>query len=134
VATWLAPKFLSIQVLPVLEITSTTVVAPDAQKTTVVLLKLQFGVVFKVNVLLPAAVGVPEAVSTMFCAPVPAKVPEPANVTPLAVVEILYVPTVVTVAVMVCVTPDTAIPATIVPAEAVEQLYPETTAVPLVEG
>ena len=33
-ATWLAPKFLSIQVLPVLElVTSTTVADPDAQKT-----------------------------------------------------------------------------------------------------
>ena len=132
-AAWLAPKFLSIQILPVPGlVTSTTVVAPDAQF--VVLLKLQLGVVFKVNVLMPAAVGVPVAVSTMFCAPVPAKVPDPAKVTPLAVVEILYVPAVVTVAVMVWVTPDTATPATIVPAEAVLQLYPETSAVPLEEG
>ena len=60
--------------------------------------------------------------------------PEPAKVTPLAVAEILYVPTVVTVAVMVWVTPDTATPAVIVPAEAVEQSYAETTPVPLVEG
>jgi hypothetical protein len=88
----------------------------------VILEKLQLGVVFKVNVLLPAAVGVPEAVSTMFCAPVPAKVPLAAKVTPFAVAEILYVPTVVTVAVMVCVTPDTATPDLIVPAEAVEQV------------
>ena len=55
----------------------------------VVLEKLQFGVVFKVKELLPAAVGVPVAVNTISCAPVPAKVPEPAKVTPLAVVEIL---------------------------------------------
>ena len=88
----------------------------------VVLEKLQLGLVFKVKELLPAAVGVPVAVSTMFCSPVPAKVPAPAKVTPLAVVEILYVPTVVTVAVMVCVTPETAIPVVIVPAEAVLQV------------
>jgi hypothetical protein len=50
------------------------------------------------------------------------------------VVEIAYVPTVVTVAVIVWVTPDTAIPEVIVPAEAVEQVYAETTAVPLEEG
>ena len=88
----------------------------------VVLLKLQLGVVFKVKELDPTAVGVPVAVSTMFCAPVPAKVPEPAKVTPLAVAVIMYVPTVVTVAVMVWVTPDTATPAVILPADAVEQL------------
>jgi hypothetical protein len=32
---------------------------------------------------------------------------------------------------MVCVTPDRGVPINIVPAEAVEQVYPETTAVPL---
>ena len=100
----------------------------------VVLVKLQLGLVFKVKELDPAAVGVPVAVSTMFCAPVPAKVPLAAKVTPLAVVEIVYVPTVVTLAVMVWVTPDTATPAAMVPAEAVEQVYAETAAVPLVEG
>ena len=60
--------------------------------------------------------------------------PLAAKITPLAVVEIAYVPMVVTVAVMVCVTPDTAVPAIIVPAVAVEQVYAETTAVPLEEG
>ncbi len=44
----------------------------------------------------------------------------------------LYVPAVVTVAVMVCVTPDTAVPTVNVPAEAVEHEYAETMAVPLV--
>jgi hypothetical protein len=86
---------------------------------TVDLLKLQFGVVSNVKVCEPIATGVPVATSTMFRAPVPAKVPERAKVTPLAVVEILYVPTVVTVAVMVWVTPDTSTPAVNVPAEAV---------------
>jgi hypothetical protein len=100
----------------------------------VVLKKLQLGVVFKVKVLLPAAVGVPVAVSTMFCPLPTVKDPEPEKVTPLAVVEIMYVPAVVTLAVMVCVTPDTATPAVILPAEAVEQVYAETIAVPLVEG
>ena len=76
---------------------------------------------FKVNVLEPGPVGIPVAVSTMFCDPVPAKVPEAAKVTPLTVVEIEYVPTAATVAVMVWVTPDTAVPAVSVPAEAVEQ-------------
>ena len=60
--------------------------------------------------------------------------PLAAKITPLAVAEIAYVPTVVTVAVMVCVTPDTATPAVIVPAEAVVQVYAETAAVPLEEG
>jgi hypothetical protein len=69
--------------------------------TKVVLLKLQLGVVFKVKELLPAAVGVPVAISTIFSAPVPAKVPDLAKVTPLAMVEILYVPAVVTEAVIV---------------------------------
>ena len=50
------------------------------------------------------------------------------------VVEILYVPTVVSVAVMVCVTPDTETPVVIVPAGAVIQVKPETTAVSLAEG
>ena len=59
--------------------------------------------------------------------------PDPAKVTPLAVVEMLYVPAVVTLAVMVWVTPDTAFPLVIAPAQAVEQSYAETTAVPLVE-
>lgn len=90
----------------------------------VVLLKLQLGDVFKVNVLLPIAMGVPlVAVSTMFFDPVGVvKVPLAAKVTPLAVVEILYVPKVVTFTVMVCVTSDTAEPAVNVPAEANEQL------------
>ena len=89
---------------------------------------------FNVKELVPAAVGVPVAVSTISCAPVPAKIPDPAKVTPLAVVaEILYVPAVPTVAVMVCVTPDTGVPTINVPAEAVEQSYAETMAVPLVE-
>jgi hypothetical protein len=70
----------------------------------------------------------------MFCDPVPAKVPEAAKVTPLTVVEIEYVPAVVTVAVMVWVTPDTAVPAVSVPAEAVEQEKAETTADPFEEG
>ena len=96
-----------------------------------VLLKLQLGVVFKVNVLEPKVVGVPVAVSTIVRAPVPAKVPLAAKVTPLAVAEILYVPTVVTVAVMVWVTDDTAVPKNNVPAEAVLQAYAETTAEPL---
>jgi hypothetical protein len=113
----------------------TTAVPLEELFAIVVLLKLQFGEVFKVKELEPIAVGVPVAVNTIVCAPVPANVPLAANVTPLAVVvEILYVPTVVTVAVMVWVTPDTATPAVIVPAEAVEQVYPETTAVPSVEG
>jgi hypothetical protein len=101
-----------------------------------VLLKLQLGVVFKVKELLPAAVGVPVAVSTMFCAPVPANVPLAAKVTPLAVVEILNVPTVVTVAVIVCVTPCPVVevPVVITPVEEVEQVYAETMAVPLDEG
>ena len=98
-----------------------TTAEPFEEGNTVVLLKLQFGVVFKVKLLAPPAVGVPVAVSTMFCDPVPAKVPEAAKVTPLTVVEIEYVPAVVTVAVMVWVTPDTAVPAVSVPAEAVEQ-------------
>jgi hypothetical protein len=70
----------------------------------------------------------------MFCPLPTVKDPEPEKVTPLAVVEIMYVPAVVTLAVMVCVTPDTATPAVILPAEAVEQVYAETIPVPLVEG
>ena len=56
---------------------------------TVVLEKEQLGVVFNVKLLLPAAVGVPVAVKMTFCAPVVAKVPVPAKVTPFAVAEIL---------------------------------------------
>ena len=84
----------------------------------------------------PSAVGVPVAVSTIVRAPVPPKeAPEPANVTPLAVVEILYVPSVVTVAVMVCVTPAPVVlvPGVIIPVDPVE-VYAETTAVPLDVG
>jgi hypothetical protein len=100
----------------------------------VVLLKLQLLVVFNVKLCVPNAVGVPVAVNTMVCAPVPAKVPLPEKVTPLAVAEILYVPAVVTLAVMVWVTPETAIPGLISPEEAVVQTQSETTAVPLVEA
>lgn len=87
-----------------------------------VLLKEQLGVVFNVKALVVPYIGVPLAVNTIFCKPVPAKVPAPAKVTPLALVEILYVPAVVTLAVMVCDTPDTAVSADIVPVEAVEQV------------
>ena len=80
------------------------------------------------------AVGVPEAVSTIVCNPVPIKVPLPEKVTPLAVIEMLYVPAVVTLAVMVWVTPETATPVLKVPADAVLQSVQVTTAVPLVEG
>ena len=55
----------------------------------VVLEKEQFGVVFSVKLLLPAAVGVPVAVKTRSCAPVVAKVPEAAKVTPFAIAEML---------------------------------------------
>ena len=87
-----------------------------------VLVKLQFGVVFNIKLELSETTGVPVAVRTISWAPVPAKVPEPAKVTPLAVAEMLYVPTVPTVAVMVWVTPVTAVPEVIVPAEALLQL------------
>ena len=53
----------------------------------VVLEKLQFGLVFNVKLLAPNAVGVPVAVSTIFCVPT-ATVPVPKKVTPLAVAEI----------------------------------------------
>ena len=108
-----------------------TTAEPLEEANIVVLLKLQFGVVFKVKTSVPKAVGVPVAVNTMSWAPVPVKVPDAAKVTPLAVVEMLYVPTVVTVAVIVWVTPDTAFPLAKVPAEAVEQEKAATTAVPL---
>ena len=52
----------------------------------------------------------------------------------MAVVLILYVPAVVTVAVMVCETFETATPAVIVPEDAVLQEYAETMAVPLEVG
>jgi hypothetical protein len=97
-----------------------TTADPPEEGWFVALLKLQFGVVFNVKVCVPTAVGVPVALSTMVRAPVPAKVPEPAKVIPLAEVEILYVPAVVTVAVMVWVTPDTATPSINVPVAAVE--------------
>ena len=99
-----------------------------------VLLKLQLGVVFKVNVLEPTVVGVPVAVSTIVRLPVTANVPLAAKVTPFVVLEILYVPAVVTVAVMVWVTADTAVPKYNVPVEAVLQEYTETSAVPLDDG
>jgi len=87
-----------------------------------VLLKLQFGVVLIVKLDVPDVAGVPVAVRIISWAPVPAKVPEPVKVTPPAVAEMLYVPTVPTVAVMVWVTPVTAVPEVIVPAEALLQL------------
>ena len=101
----------------------------------VILVKLQPGVVLRVNVLHPAAVGVPDAVNTIVRAPVPAKVPEPEKVMPFTVlVVILYVPAVVTVAVIVCVTPDTAVLTFSNPAVAVEHEYAETIALPLLVG
>jgi hypothetical protein len=112
----------------------TTAVPLELASPVVILLKEQLGVVFKVKAFVVPYVGVPIAVNTIFCAPVPVNMPLAVKTTPLARVEIIYVPTVVTLAVIVWVTPDTATPAVIVPAEAVEQLYPETTAVPLVEG
>ena len=48
-----------------------------------VLVKLQLGVVFNVKVFVPEVIGVPVAVKTTFWLPVPAKVPDPENVTPL---------------------------------------------------
>ena len=94
---------------------------PGNEASAVVRLKLQFGVVFNVNVFVPAVTGVPVAVNTIVCVPT-ATVPEAEKVSPLAVALILYVPAVTTVAVMVCVTLLTAVPAVIVPEEAVEQL------------
>ena len=71
------------------EYVETSAVPLEEGLTIVFLLKLQFGVVFKVNVLLPIDIGVPEAVRTMFFDPVGAeKVPLAIKVTPLAVVEI----------------------------------------------
>jgi hypothetical protein len=43
-----------------------SVTVPPVITNDVDLLKLQLGVVFKVNVLQPAAVGVPVAISTIF--------------------------------------------------------------------
>ena len=63
------------------------------------------------------------------------KVPVAEKVTPLAVAEMLYVPTVPTVTLIVCVTPLTATPAVNVPAEVVvQELKEEITEVPFEEG
>ena len=87
------------------------------------------GVVFSVNVLVPIATGVPVAVNNIVCKPA-FTIPEAEKVTPLAVALILYVPADTTVTVIVWVTPVTAVPAVIVPAEAVEQLKFDITALP----
>ena len=89
--------------------------------------KLQFGVVFNVYVCVPKVEGVPVALSTTVFEPVGAeKVPDAEKVTPTSVVEVavkLYVPTVVTFTVMVCVTvfEGIAVPCVMDPTDEVEQ-------------
>ena len=87
VPTVSVPAEAVVQLLKV-EITAVPLLVADVAPT-VVLEKEQLGVVFNVKLLLPAAVGVPVAVKTRFCAPVVAKVPEAAKVTPFAIAEML---------------------------------------------
>jgi hypothetical protein len=62
---------------------------PPEEGELTVLVKLQLGVVLNVKEGEPAAVGVPVAVKTTVCAPVPANVPVPVKITPLAVAVML---------------------------------------------
>jgi hypothetical protein len=94
---------------------------------------VQFGEVLNVKLCVPPTIGVPVANRLKFIE-VPTKFKVLAKVTPFTVIDMLQLPSVVIVAVISCVTPDTAVPATIVPAEVVVQAQLETTAVPLELG